>query len=108
MSKKLTDYYRDVYLKAMELLKLLLDTMEKHFPKPKAEASISARDYSKTKPDCYKCSNRNTVLGSCHSECTERKAVVIGDPHGIKSGWFFWPYNFDPCWLVSCDSFKQK
>jgi hypothetical protein len=23
-------------------------------------------------------------------------------------GWFFWPYNFDPRWLKSCDGFEPK
>jgi hypothetical protein len=33
---------------------------------------------------------------------------VTGDAHGIKKGWFFWPYNFDPLWLKTCDGFEQK
>ena len=31
---------------------------------------------------------------------------VSGDPHGIRRGWFAWPYNFDPVWLVECNGFK--
>lgn len=30
---------------------------------------------------------------------------VVGDPHAIEMGWFAWPINFDPLWLVSCDGF---
>jgi hypothetical protein len=33
---------------------------------------------------------------------------VEGHPHGVRSGWFNHPYNFDPTWLVSCDGFKAK
>ena len=28
--------------------------------------------------------------------------------HGIKNGWFNFPYNFDPVWLESCDGFTKK
>lgn len=38
-------------------------------------------------------------------------AVELGieaDPHGIKKGWFNWPWNFDPVWLKNCNGFEQK
>ena len=60
------------------------------------------------KPDCYKCAHRGTIPGDCHSKCDNKEANVIGDPYGIRSGWFSWPFNFDPVWLVSCDGFKPK
>jgi len=87
------------------------------------------------KPNCYKCVHRGGVPGSAHSSCNHpvngnppmiesmmaifasvgRVAPVIGgsakelnikgNPHGIRSGWFNWPYNFDPVWLETCDGF---
>lgn len=30
---------------------------------------------------------------------------IQGNPHGIKKGWFNWPFNFDPTWLENCDGF---
>ena len=33
---------------------------------------------------------------------------VKGDEHGINSGWFNHPLNFDPVWLEECDGFKKK
>jgi len=33
---------------------------------------------------------------------------VTGDPHGIRMGWFNWPYNFDPTWLKTCNGFESK
>ena len=33
---------------------------------------------------------------------------IKGSPHGIKEGWFNWPWNFDPIWLENCDGFEQK
>jgi len=88
------------------------------------------------KPNCYKCKYRESVPGSAHSSCIhpankrddpaneimgmfasvgrvapvkgETTLNVKGDPHGIKSGWFNFPYNFDPCWLEECDGFTEK
>jgi hypothetical protein len=59
-------------------------------------------------PDCYQCAWRRSIVGDCHSRCLNIHAQVEGHAHGIAKGWFFWPYNFDPVWLVSCDSFKQN
>ena len=56
---------------------------------------------------CYDCKFRGTVPGSCHSSCGNKEAKVKGDPHGIKSGWFMWPFNFDPTWLEECDGFES-
>jgi hypothetical protein len=89
------------------------------------------------KPNCYKCKHRGTLPGSAHSKCNHPEVAsgtsnpimnvlaafasvgrtppmqlealnVKGDPHGIKNGWFNWPWNFDPAWLVSCDGFEGK
>ena len=79
---------------------------------------------------CYRCAYRYTVRGSVHSSCThfatqasseEVKALfdsagatspmhdelkIEYDLHGFKSGWFFWPFNFDPVWLRNCAGFE--
>ena len=79
------------------------------------------------KPSCYNCEYRGTVPGDCHSCCLypgldvgmfdffsdknvdiAKKLNVKGNAHGIKSGWFMWPVNFDPIWLENCDGFKKK
>jgi hypothetical protein len=33
---------------------------------------------------------------------------VTGNAHGIKNGWFCWPFNFDPIWLESCNGFTPR
>jgi hypothetical protein len=33
---------------------------------------------------------------------------VQADAHGVRSGWFNWPANFDPVWLVNCDGYTPK
>lgn len=58
-----------------------------------------------SKPDCYDCKGRGEVPGDAHSSCSQRQARVEGHAVGIRGGWFHWPWNFDPTWLVSCDSF---
>ena len=58
--------------------------------------------------DCYDCYYRNLIHGNCHSLCSNFNAKVTGDEYGIRKGWFFWPFNFDPVWLNSCDGFKSK
>jgi hypothetical protein len=58
-----------------------------------------------TPPNCYECKGRCDVPGDAHSSCSQLQAHVEGSPHGIRKGWFLWPWNFDPTWLVSCDSF---
>lgn len=90
----------------------------------------------KKKPDCYKCVHRGTIPGDAHSQCnhpeveavsTERnplmrmahamsgaynpiakKLNIVANFHGIRSGWFMWPVNFDPVWLKNCDGFTPK
>ena len=37
-----------------------------------------------------------------------KKLNIQAHSHGVKRGWFNWPYNFDPVWLVSCDGFSSK
>lgn len=33
---------------------------------------------------------------------------IKGDPWGIKNGWFNFPFNFDPVWLLNCDGYERK
>ncbi len=30
---------------------------------------------------------------------------IRGSMHGIGSGWFHWPWNYDPVWLRNCKGF---
>ena len=63
------------------------------------------------KPNCYQCIHRGTLPGDAHSQCKHpqvRDGSVKGAAHGIKNGWFNWPWNFDPTWLESCDGFTAQ
>lgn len=33
---------------------------------------------------------------------------IKANAHGVKQGWFMWPANFDPMWLVACNGFEPK
>jgi len=81
------------------------------------------------KPNCYKCKHRGSVPGSTHSSCKHPgnsvsgggifdyfiniksnfenadKLNITADRHGVEMGWFFWPADFDPVWLLNCDGF---
>ena len=81
------------------------------------------------KPNCYECIYRRTIPGDAHSSCNYpgldssisslifnmqtnlrigKELNIKAVEHGIKSGWFLWPCNFDPIWLISCKGFTKK
>lgn len=76
---------------------------------------------------CYKCKYRGDVPGVAHSCChypgndtnlfsmfesanflQAAKLDIRAEKHGVMSGWFMWPVNFDPIWLRSCNGFTPK
>lgn len=78
------------------------------------------------KPNYYECKYRGTIPGDAHScynhllasqarglvamlrDQSDDAAIQLGitaNPHGIRRGWFYWPANFDPAWLLTCDGF---
>ena len=91
-----------------------------------------------TKPNCYDCVHRRLLSGSAHSWCDHpilfgkgddplaaglgvslldmSKYVIMvcmaleitGNTHGIRKGWFNWPYSYDPVWLNSCKGETPK
>lgn len=88
-----------------------------------------------TKPNCYACRYRRNLPGDTHSSCVHpatgntgdnmlvgivmmlndfqagkppagsRELGITANPHGVRSGWFYWPYNYDPTWLLTCNGF---
>ena len=87
------------------------------------------------KPDCYKCVHRQNIPGDAHSRCGHPSndtpllnhplmqvismlghgapmpelpttLKVVGDERGRARGWFNWPLNYDPTWLMECDGFE--
>ena len=37
-----------------------------------------------------------------------RKLGVTGHRIGVEGGYFQWPWNYDPRWLMSCNGFEEK
>lgn len=62
-------------------------------------------------PDCYDCKHRRDIPGNAHSKCVHPQVSSLSvevNPHGIKNGWVYFPYNFDPVWVNGCDGFEKK
>jgi len=57
--------------------------------------------------DCSTCKHKIQNPYSHHIACGCIGAVVRGDKHGIKNGWFTYPIDFDPVWLKYCDSYEK-
>jgi len=83
------------------------------------------------KPNCYDCQHRRDLPGDAHSRCVHptigkqdsnefaalsqmlsghfgdaaNQLHITAHGHGMRSGWFMWPVNFDPVWLATCDGF---
>ena len=77
--------------------------------------------------ECYECKYRGNISGDAHSCCrypgnkiglfdlfdednqkNAKKLNIAAEKHGVISGWFYWPVNFDPVWLTNCDGFTAK
>ena len=37
-----------------------------------------------------------------------KKLGIKADDYGVRSGWFNWPWNFDPVWLRACNGWTEK
>jgi len=58
---------------------------------------------------CYKCEHERKIEGSSYIKCAKPDYSLLGDQHGIDSGWFNHPQCFDPIWKASvCKNFKLK
>lgn len=62
---------------------------------------------------CYTCAYRENIPGDCHSRCSFdfQKANIkkpAGNPTGVKNGWYMFPANYDPTWMVEdCQAFSE-
>lgn len=97
------------------------------------QSSNQSGSESAKKPNCYECKYRRSLPYDAHSECVhplitdadriltgfsllanirlgamKRMNVSCNSENAIRKGWFFWPLNFDPVWLATCDKFEPK
>ncbi len=52
-------------------------------------------------------SNPSSVILT-NKETGEKKDFIVLNLHGVRNGWAFWPFNFDPTWVISCEGFEEK
>lgn len=58
---------------------------------------------------CWKCKNKREVPGNAHIRCVKPDADMVGNKHGIKKGWFMYPWLFDPVWMEKeCCNFESS
>ena len=58
---------------------------------------------------CRKCASMKEIRGDAHISCTRPDPNMTGNEHGIRSGWFAYPFNFDPVWgTTECANYEQK
>lgn len=63
---------------------------------------------------CYNCKHRGELNGSAHSKCNRFISMNDFDPpkvneHGVESGWYVFPFNYDPVWQESlCEGFEPN
>ncbi len=83
----------------------ILDGVERVEKKEEAKKE----DKTQMTKECYNCIHKGSVPGSAHIKCSNPDPTMTGDPHGIKSGWFIYPYVFDPTWKTKmCDNFEKE
>ena len=70
--------------------------------------ALSFPEKQEPKPNCKTCKFIQDVPGDAHKCCTNTNANVEGAELGIRNGYFDWPYNFSPWWLVKCDGYEKK
>lgn len=59
--------------------------------------------------ECYSCEHRRNNPGDCHISCAKPDPEMTGNEHGIKSGWFLYPLNYDPVWKTkACSNYEAK
>lgn len=59
--------------------------------------------------ECYSCIHMATIPGDAHIQCTNPDENMEGHKHGIKSGWFNYPFNFDPTWKLKwCSNHRTQ
>ena len=66
-----------------------------------------------TEQNCWTCAYKGKNPGSAHVRCRfkwtgSELAVPVGKPWGISHGWWIFPLNFDPVWMVEqCPAWSE-
>lgn len=70
-------------------------------------------DKADSRAKCWDCAYRKELPGSAHIECTrDFEGTNVSPPdlvrYGVTSGWCFFPFIYDPCWVGPCDGFDTE
>lgn len=58
--------------------------------------------------ECHFCNHKRRIPGDAHISCAKPDPTMEGNEHGVRSGWFFYPFNFDPVWKGKmCNNFSE-
>ncbi len=63
---------------------------------------------------CRKCAYKNNIAGDAHVSCgldwdKSEHNPPQANQHGIDSGWYMFPVNFDPIWQETpCQEFSTE
>lgn len=59
--------------------------------------------------ECHHCKHKRSVPGNAHIQCVMPDMNMTGYEHGIKNGWFYYPFLFDPTWKTKmCINYEPK
>lgn len=59
--------------------------------------------------ECFTCKHKRNIPYNTHISCAKPDPEMTGKPRGIKSGWFYYPHNFDPIWKGKlCSNYEEK
>ena len=59
--------------------------------------------------ECYHCKHKRSVAGNAHIECVKPDTNMRGNEHGIRNGWFYYPFLYDPTWKEKmCNNYEPK
>lgn len=57
---------------------------------------------------CVTCENCIPIHDSVRVRCNNVAANVRVNPHGYEKGFAYWPTNFNPIYIISCDGYSKK
>ncbi len=60
---------------------------------------------------CHECAYKGDIPGDAHISCQFdwKGPTPQGDLHGVRNGWYYFPFNYDPTWMIEeCPNFATE
>lgn len=59
--------------------------------------------------ECWHCLHKHEVPGNAHIACVKPDPLMKGGEHGVRNGWFYYPFLFDPVWKERlCANYEER